>query len=133
MSEVINAPWNRETVAALNAFQSSNGRFHPFTCPREGHQADLIATPDGWVCPQCDYTQMWAHAFMGAADPASSPSRPAPRDAEQVIGNDDEAVMQVIAAAVSDVAQANVDPQWVAAEAVAALSAAGYEIVEAQR
>ena len=24
----------------------------------------LIATPDGWICPSCDYTQDWAHGFM---------------------------------------------------------------------
>lgn len=24
----------------------------------------LVATPDGWTCPTCDYTQGWAHEFM---------------------------------------------------------------------
>lgn len=41
---------------------------HPFTCPalnhHEGHPSTLIATQDGWVCPSCDYTQVWAHDFM---------------------------------------------------------------------
>lgn len=66
MSDSIVAPWTTEQVSALNDFQDS-GVMHPFTCPRP-HTAsmELVATPDGWVCPflSCDYTQNWAHAAM---------------------------------------------------------------------
>jgi hypothetical protein len=63
----------QEQLDALNAFQHS-GRFHPFTCG--GNRTDekhldgegiLEATPDGWKCPYCDYTQSFGHpveAFM---------------------------------------------------------------------
>jgi hypothetical protein len=53
-----------EQVDALNAFQA-NGRFHPFTCPH-AHEADreLVATPAGWICRRCGYTQDWAHHQM---------------------------------------------------------------------
>lgn len=66
MSDQIRAPFTDDQVAALNAFQDS-GVFHPFTCGN--CRTDLIATKDGWKCPDhdCDYKQDWAHAFM--ADP----------------------------------------------------------------
>jgi hypothetical protein len=63
------APWTDEEVAALERWQS--GPFHPFTCPnrREGHRVTtdlgvLVPTGQGWTCPDCDYTQDWAHSFM---------------------------------------------------------------------
>jgi len=43
---------------------------HPFTCATGETKKDLdgegvlVATPEGWVCPYCDYTQNWAHDFM---------------------------------------------------------------------
>jgi hypothetical protein len=55
------APWSIDQVASLNAYQAS-GHFHPFTCDRGAHV--LVATPQGWICPQDDYTQAWAHDFM---------------------------------------------------------------------
>jgi hypothetical protein len=45
---------------------------HPFTCG-SGNRIDaahldregvLFATPNGWICPYCDYRQNWAHDFM---------------------------------------------------------------------
>lgn len=72
MSEHICPPWTPEQVEALNGYQAA-GRFHPFTCARRGeggHQIRhgdlgvLVATADGWICPDCDYTQDWAHEFM---------------------------------------------------------------------
>lgn len=66
------APWTEEQVASLNAYQAS-GRYHPFTCANRsepGHQERhgdlgvLVATKDGWICPDCDYTQDWAHWSM---------------------------------------------------------------------
>lgn len=74
----ITAPFTPEQVESLNRFQRS-GEFHPFTCggnrSDEAHVAYakehgdpdyglLVATPDGWVCPVCDYKQGWAHDFM---------------------------------------------------------------------
>lgn len=75
--DVLRAPWTVEQTAALNAWQT-NGRFHPFTCGNdrgdakhrayaEAHGGDLgqlMATPNGWFCPACDYRQDWAHEFM---------------------------------------------------------------------
>lgn len=55
------APWTADQVASLNGFQTS-GFFHPFTCSKGSHP--LLATLHGWVCPQDDYIQDWAHDFM---------------------------------------------------------------------
>lgn len=73
MSDTIYAPWTDEQVAALNEFQEA-GFFHPFTCGNRGdgnHHwhgsgdlGQLVATKDGWICRDCDYTQGWAHAMM---------------------------------------------------------------------
>jgi hypothetical protein len=80
----IYAPFTAEQVTTLNHYQHS-GHFHPFTCgrcrdklgtgawphqPYQGPHDDrlLVATLNGWICPTCDYTQDWAHAFMAAAD-----------------------------------------------------------------
>lgn len=62
------APWTPEEVARLNEWQR-DGWGHPYTCG-SGRRTDkdhldgegvLVATPDGWVCPYCDYRQDWAH------------------------------------------------------------------------
>lgn len=58
----IRPPWTNEEVVALNKFQS-DGSWHPFTCPNDTSKS-LIATKDGWVCPDKDYTQFWALDFM---------------------------------------------------------------------
>lgn len=79
---LVNAPWTCEQVATLNRYQRE-APMHPFTCgsnnrmdaAHTAHQKEsgdrdyglLVATPDGWACPACDYTQTWAHDFM--ADP----------------------------------------------------------------
>jgi len=66
------APWTEAEVDSLNEYQK-DAIFHPFTCPNRGdgpHREThnqlglLIATKDGWVCPDCFYTQTWAHDFM---------------------------------------------------------------------
>lgn len=62
----ITAPFSPEQVDALNAWQSA-GLVHPFTCGTETCRTPLIATPLGWECAYCEYTQNWAHDFM--ADP----------------------------------------------------------------
>jgi hypothetical protein len=72
------APWTKEQVAALDRWQRCDW-VHPFTCGGErrdvahllyaeaaGHKdfGVLVATPDGWLCPTCNYRQNWAHEFM---------------------------------------------------------------------
>jgi hypothetical protein len=80
--ERIEAPWTPEQVDALNAWQ--RGPVHSFTCGRRsepGHvqrpDADLgqlVATADGWVCPDgCGYTQQWAWQSM--LQPPAQPPR----------------------------------------------------------
>lgn len=61
--EQIEKPFTEEQVKALNTYQAS-GRFHEFTCGNDSRHRALVATADGWVCPDCDYTQSWAHGFM---------------------------------------------------------------------
>lgn len=58
------APWTDAEVATLNRWQQL-GTVHEFTCPCE-HDGDrtLVAHNDGWHCPDCLYTQNWAHRFM---------------------------------------------------------------------
>jgi len=73
-SPKIYAPWDANTVDALNAFQYREN-FHPFTCPHthldgngivRGGEVKLHAYSTGWKCSdiKCDYTQSWAHEFM---------------------------------------------------------------------
>ena len=68
--------WSKEVVDILNARQK-NYNYHPYTCDTpdcgqwiECHNFDnelhkvffrseLIATENGWICPNCDYTQNW--------------------------------------------------------------------------
>lgn len=59
----IKAPFNADQVKALNRFQQSD-RVHPFTCGNGNCRAVLVATAAGWVCPDCPYTQDWAHDLM---------------------------------------------------------------------
>jgi len=64
---MIRAPWSDSFVSGLNEYQAS-GRFHPFTCGGVGDddcREILVADREGWKCPKCDYTQDWAHEFMG--------------------------------------------------------------------
>lgn len=75
MARVV-APWSLDQVHALNRYQRL-GYVHEFTCPHEHGEPGkyvLRATPNGWHCPRCDYTQDWAHDFM--ADEARHPQNP---------------------------------------------------------
>ncbi|WP_322544434.1 hypothetical protein U2G91_15680 [Rhodococcoides fascians] len=65
MSSEVFAPWTDEQVHNLNEYQRA-GVMHPFTCFCEAGKRDMIATNDGWACPNdaCDIDQKWAHAFM---------------------------------------------------------------------
>lgn len=62
---LIIAPFTAAQVVRLNAWQRAH-RAHPYTCSGQHRQhVDLVATLDGWVCPQgCGYTQPWAPAEM---------------------------------------------------------------------
>jgi hypothetical protein len=70
MTEKISAPWTDEQVTNLNAYQQGDV-WHPFTCGNDSRHRDLVATRDGWICPDCDYTQNWAHGFMADAEQLS--------------------------------------------------------------
>lgn len=62
----VRAPFTADQVASLNGYQQS-GMFHEFTCGNgacPGTQEVLVAAGDGWHCPECGYTQDWAHAMM---------------------------------------------------------------------
>lgn len=74
---VVSVPWTNEQVDNLNAFQHA-GWVHHYTCGNDAHtdHVDLIATPDGWICPECDYRQGWAHAFSANPLPPLPPSHP---------------------------------------------------------
>lgn len=75
MDETVHAPFSADQVDSLNLYQQE-GYFHPFTCGScrdqmgtrdpDGSFNDrvLIATPTGWVCPVCGYTQPWAWGWM---------------------------------------------------------------------
>jgi len=70
--------WSEDVVKTLNEYQTS-GKFHPYTCgtPDCGRtklcvnwrgdqhevffRSELVATTNGWICPNCDYTQDWYH------------------------------------------------------------------------
>ena len=62
---MIEAPWTDEQVDKLNRYQQL-GNFHEFTCLNSHGDLSrtLIATRDGWICPNCDYKQTWAHSAM---------------------------------------------------------------------
>lgn len=63
MCDIIRAPFTPQQVAHLNEFQQCP-RVHPFTCGGCSNRDGLVATVDGWICPDCDYMQDWAHDFM---------------------------------------------------------------------
>jgi hypothetical protein len=57
---MIKAPWSDDIIVRLNAYQVA-GVFHPYTCGNDHCRSDLIATTNGWICDNCNYTQDWAH------------------------------------------------------------------------
>lgn len=66
MSGHVDAPFNPEQIAWINAYQAS-GVFHPLTCENLHKDRVLLAQTSGMTCRSCDYTQDWVPAF--AADP----------------------------------------------------------------
>jgi hypothetical protein len=76
-AQIVRAPWTPEQVDALNRWQQDK-QVHPFTCGGDECRATLYATPDGWRCPMCGYTQTWAHQFMACPPtPAIARTEPA--------------------------------------------------------
>lgn len=67
---IIVPPWTDSQVRMLGVYQTLDA-FHPYTCGGLDCLASLIPTEDGWTCPDCDYVQMWAHAF--SAGPWETP------------------------------------------------------------
>lgn len=62
------APFTKEEADKLNEYQKL-GFVHEFTCVNDHPNRTLIAKEGaGWYCPNCDYTQNWAHAFMLEAE-----------------------------------------------------------------
>ena len=67
----IDAPFSPDQVQRLNEWRAAPG-VHPFTCANRGdgdHRRTtdlgvLVATVDGWICPDCSCTQRWAHQSM---------------------------------------------------------------------
>jgi hypothetical protein len=78
-------PFTASEVMELNRYQNSG--WHPFTCGNDrgneahrkyqreygGDWGQLIATPDGWICPVCSYTQPWAHPMMANGSMVGGP------------------------------------------------------------
>lgn len=58
-SSKIKTPFTEEQIKKLN-IQQNSGRVHPYTCGNVDCRAILIATEEGWICPNCDYKQNWA-------------------------------------------------------------------------
>ena len=60
----ITTPFTEEQVKSLNEYQKSE-HVHPYTCGNDScHHVPLIATKEGWTCPQCyNWTQTWCHDF----------------------------------------------------------------------
>ena len=52
------APWTSAQIECLQVRQS-NGAYHPYTCGKDSSHGNLIPTTDGWICPDCNYTQNW--------------------------------------------------------------------------
>ena len=59
--KLIKAPWSQTQIENLTRWQK-RGDVHEYTCPHDHGDKSrvLIATPNGWVCENCDYTQDWA-------------------------------------------------------------------------
>lgn len=76
---------SQEAIDALNAQQCSR-LVHPYTCGNRDAasmalhldgEGILVATPDGWVCPYCDYRQPLAGFSLLSSSshaPSDSPS-----------------------------------------------------------
>lgn len=72
---ITRAPFSQTTVRHLMVLQNRHD-IHPYTCANRGNGKHekiggqtgiLVPTADGWVCPDCNYTQDWCHnSFLNA-------------------------------------------------------------------
>jgi hypothetical protein len=62
-------------VEALNR-QQHNHTFHPYTCGNDSRHQVLLATPEGWVCQDCDYRQGWAYEVVDWSSTADADWQP---------------------------------------------------------
>ena len=67
-----------DQIKSINAYQAARV-YHPFTCGTNGCKVRVLrATPHGFVCDGCGYTQDWAHARpCRRRDEAGGSTRPA--------------------------------------------------------
>jgi hypothetical protein len=56
--------WTDEQCVTLNKLQQDNTR-HPYTCGINSTHKPLVATRQGWKCPDCSYRQAWSHYETG--------------------------------------------------------------------
>lgn len=56
------APFAPEQLSSLNAFQITAP--HPWMCGNSPLHHMLVASIDGWICVDCDYSQDWAFDWM---------------------------------------------------------------------
>lgn len=84
-------PWDDETVKALNEYQQA-GWMHPYTCGNTHHlhSVTLVAHTDGWHCPECEYTQQWAHTWTLGSEPPPEVTGAWDAAAEDDRGGEDE-------------------------------------------
>lgn len=57
------APFNQFQVDMVNAFQRAQSS-RPYTCRASRLHRDLVANKRGLNCPDCLYTQQWAHTWV---------------------------------------------------------------------
>lgn len=57
-------PREGESVLDFANRRQRSGVVHPYTCGKNSDHV-LVATPDGWACPECDYRQ----PYRGGAPP----------------------------------------------------------------
>ena len=57
--------WEQATREAREAFEKDDPIAEILGLKKRYTVIDhaLVATVNGWICPTCDYTQDWAHAF----------------------------------------------------------------------
>lgn len=66
----LKAPWSSEVIQNPAQIQSGERYGHPYNCINRGDRKHrdngndrgcLVPTSQEWICPDCEYTQDWAH------------------------------------------------------------------------
>lgn len=60
--EKIYVPFTADQVRSLNQYQHFSID-HPYTCGNDSSHRVLMVNTNGWECPDCSYTQGWAHKW----------------------------------------------------------------------